>query len=373
MPVATKAPRPDSKKIDSKKTINKQTITQADLEHCQRLLAQGSKSFFLAGRLLPRTALDSATALYAFCRVADDLMDNAVGDDAARRALQSLILRLDAVYAGRPLDHPEDRALTALVEHCQLPRAPLDALLEGFAWDATAREYETLDELEAYAARVAGSVGVMMAWLLGERRPQPLARALDLGVAMQLTNICRDVGEDVGLGRLYLPRAMLQAQGLAPEAFLREAVAGPAVSSVVLTLLDRADQLYRRAEQGIQCLPLSVRFSIRAAAALYREIGVVVRARGGDSVSDRAFVRRPRQLRLLAAAVWPRPLDPELLAEPVLPACEYLLSDALKAQTDRLSPPLHGMARMLDLLLKVEHRERYAEQQLAERDLPATD
>ncbi len=107
-------------------------------------------------------------------------------------------------------------------------RAPcLDALLEGFAWDAAGRRYDTLDDLLDYAARVAGAVGAMMAVLMGVRDPALLARACDLGVAMQLTNIARDVGEDARAGRLYLPLAWLREAGIDPDAFL----ADPALQS----------------------------------------------------------------------------------------------------------------------------------------------
>ena len=330
-----------------------QEFNSEDLAHCQRLLAGGSRSFYLAGKLLPTVTLNAVTALYAFCRVADDLVDDA--QDSARE-LEQLRERLNRVYAGSPLDFPEDRALAHLVERWQLPRAPLDALLEGFAWDAATRTYETLLDVEAYGARVAGSVGIMMAWLLGERRPEPLARALDLGVAMQLTNICRDVGEDARMGRLYLPAALLRDEGLDPKRFLEAPQHSAALARVVRQLLDRADALYLRAEQGVQCLPLRARFSIRAAAALYQEIGTRLRHQGCDSVSVRTVVPRPRQLRLVVGALLPRHQDQALLAEPVLPACEYLLTAALAASAP-VESGNSGFAQMLELLLKVKARQ----------------
>ncbi|MEM1436469.1 MAG: phytoene/squalene synthase family protein [Pseudomonadota bacterium] len=328
-------------------------FTSDDLAYCQRLLAGGSRSFYLAGKLLPAASLNAVTALYAFCRVADDLVDDA--EDSARE-LDRLGERLNRVYAGTPLDFPEDRGLAYLVERWQLPRAPLDALLEGFAWDATTRSYDTLLDVEAYGARVAGSVGIMMAWLLGERRPQPLARALDLGVAMQLTNICRDVGEDARMGRLYLPAELLREQGLDPARFRTQPLPSPELAAVIRQLLERADRLYLRAEQGIQCLPSRARFSIRAAAALYQAIGTRLREQGCDSVTVRSVVPRPRQLRLVAGALLPRRRDSERLAEPVLPACEYLLKAALEAGAPA-EPGNTGFVQMLDLLLKVKARQ----------------
>ena len=107
-----------------------------------------------------------------------------------------------------------------LMRRCAIPAALPEALLEGLAWDAEGRSYETIDELFDYAARVAGAVGVMMALIMDVRSPQALARACDLGVAMQLTNIARDVGEDARLGRIYLPRQWLREAGIDADAWL---------------------------------------------------------------------------------------------------------------------------------------------------------
>ena len=193
-------------------------LDSADLNACADLLRGGSRSFFAASLLLPRRVHEPATALYAFCRVADDLIDNGGGDPAA--ALLALRARLDAAYAGRPRPAAADRALAATVLRHAIPRTLLDALLEGFAWDAAARRYDSLADLEAYAARVAGAVGAMMAMLMGERSAEGVARACDLGIAMQLSNIARDVGEDARAGRLYLPLDWMRAAGIDADAWL---------------------------------------------------------------------------------------------------------------------------------------------------------
>ncbi len=126
----------------------------ADLLACRTLLRGGSRTFFAAARVLPRRVGGPATALYAFCREADDSWI-----ERRRRGRSALHERLDRVYAGRPRAHPADRALAAVVARFALPRALLDALLEGFAWDAAGRRYETLDELRttppAWPARSA--------------------------------------------------------------------------------------------------------------------------------------------------------------------------------------------------------------------------
>ncbi|NDG56853.1 MAG: phytoene/squalene synthase family protein, partial [Betaproteobacteria bacterium] len=144
---------------------------EQDLRDCQRLMRGGSKSFFAASRVLPADIRQHAMALYAFCRIADDAVDlvaakasdQQTGQRLQRQALESLYQRLDQIYDDCPFDHPADRAFARLVQRVALPKSLPLLLLEGFAWDAQARRYPSIVALEAYAVRVAGSVGVMMA------------------------------------------------------------------------------------------------------------------------------------------------------------------------------------------------------------------
>ena len=154
-----------------------------------------------------------------------------------------------------------------------IPRELPEALLEGLAWDAEARRYETLQDLTAYAARVAGAVGAMMTLVMGQRSPEIVARACDLGVAMQFTNIARDVGEDARAGRLYLPLSWLREAGIDPDAWLATPSFTPEIAAIVQRLLDAADAFYARATLGIASLPIGCRPGIYAARALYAEIG----------------------------------------------------------------------------------------------------
>lgn len=288
-----------------------------DLAACRAMLRTGSRSFHAAAGLLPRSVRDPACAVYAFCRVADDAVD---GEGTAARGGGEAVVarlreRLGRAYAGRPLPRPEDRALARVVARHAVPRALLDALLEGFEWDASGRRYETLAELRAYAVRVAGSVGAVMAVLMGARAPEAVARACDLGVAMQLTNIARDVGEDARAGRLYLPRRWMRQAGLDPDAWLARPVFDPALGGVVRRLLHAADGLYARADSGIAGLPAACRPGIGAARLLYAEIGREVARAGFDSVARRARVPAGRKAALLA-----RGLARSLAPMPAAPA-----------------------------------------------------
>jgi phytoene synthase len=309
---------------------------RADLAACRRLLRGGSRSFHAASLLLPRSVRDPATALYAFCRVADDAIDHSGGRQAA---LDRLRERLARAYEGRPLPIPADRALAVVLARFAIPAALPEALLDGFAWDAAGRRYETLTALTDYAVRVAGTVGAMMAMLMGVRAPALVARACELGVAMQLSNIARDVGEDAAAGRLYLPLAWLREAGIDPDAWLAAPVHSPALGTVVCRMLAHADTLYARADAGVRRLPLACRPGIGAARLLYAEIGREVARRGGDGVGSRAVVPTGRKLALLgrsvAEAVLPgrRPT-----AAGSLPEARYLI-DAVAAAPPPPPPP----------------------------------
>jgi phytoene synthase len=220
-------------------------IAAADLTACTATLQTGSRSFAIASIFLPARVRAPATALYAFCRAADDAID--LSDDQAA-ALDTLRARLDAIYGGRPGGDAVDRAFAAVVADFGLPRALPEALLEGFAWDVEARRYEDLPGLIGYAMRVAGTVGVMMALLMGTRDAAMLSAACDLGCAMQLTNIARDVGEDARAGRLYLPLSWLREEGIDPAAWLAEPSFTPGLDRIVAAL--RAGRARHRASAG---------------------------------------------------------------------------------------------------------------------------
>src|SRR5262249_29646094 len=154
-------------------------------------------------------------------------------------------------------------------------------------------------ELTGYAARVASSVGVMMTLVMGPRAAAVLSRACDLGAAMQLTNIARDVGEDARRGRLYLPTDWLAEARGDPDAFLPSPRFDERTGRVVARLLGSAGALYARADRGIASLPRDCRAAIRGALLIYADIGRVIAARGYDSVTSRAVVSTPRKLWLL--------------------------------------------------------------------------
>jgi phytoene synthase len=330
-------------------------IAPEDMAACRAMIRTGSLSFHAASRLLPPRVRDPALALYAFCRVADDDVDEGRDKTAAVLRLRE---RLDLIYAGRPKDHPSDRAFAAVIADFDLPRALPDALLEGLAWDAMGRRYRTLADLHAYSARVAASVGVMMCVLMRVRDPDALARAADLGLAMQLTNIARDVGEDARAGRLFLPLDWLEEAGIDAGAFLDDPRPSEALAGVTERLLAVADELYRRSGSGVFSLPSDCRVGIAAARHIYAAIGTEVARRRHDSVTLRARTSRGQKLVLMGRAaagaaltmVLPRPA--QLHARPV-PEVAFLIDAAAK----RLARPQRSET-LLTILAQLEARDR---------------
>ncbi|WP_103333146.1 15-cis-phytoene synthase [Pseudotabrizicola formosa] len=287
-------------------------IAPADMAACRAAIRTGSLSFHAASRVLPARVRDPALALYAFCRVADDEVDE--GTDKAGAVLR-LRDRLDLVYLGRPRDGFADRAFASVVEDFDMPRVLPEALLEGLAWDAMGRRYDTLSGVLDYSARVAAAVGAMMCVLMRVREADALARACDLGLAMQLTNISRDVGEDARAGRVFLPLDWLRDEGVELSRFLADPAACDGVRRVTARLLREADRLYQRSEAGVAVLPLACRPGIFAARHIYAGIGGQVARAGFDSVGQRARTGRGQKLgwmmlaglRAAASPLLPRP------------------------------------------------------------------
>ena len=332
---------------------------------CRSLLHGGSRSFFAASLLLPARMREPAAALYAFCRLADDAVD--LGQDGVA-ALADLHERLDRAYAGNPLPSPVDFAFADVVRRFAIPRALPEAMLEGFAWDAAGRRYQSLADLYGYAVRVAGSVGMMMAMLMGRAAPESLARACDLGVAMQLTNIARDVGEDARAGRVYLPLGWLQDEGIEAQAWLANPLFGDALGRVVERLLRAAEVLYERADAGIALLPASCRPGIRAARLLYAGIGREVADLGFDSLSRRAVVPRRRKAWLLPRALMPQRGTKLLAGAAALPEAIFLIDAAAACRPLEagVNPVRwwHVAGRMvwvIDLFAQLERRQAAAE------------
>lgn len=344
---------------------HKTGIRPDDLAHCRAVIRTGSLSFHTASKVLPASVRDPALALYAFCRLVDDEVDE--GHNKAQAVL-ALGERLARVYAGAPRDAPEDRAFAAIVAHYRIPRALPEALLEGLAWDAEERRYQTLSDVCGYSARVASAVGAMMCVLMGVRDRHALARACDLGVAMQLTNIARDVGEDAAAGRIYLPLDWLAGAGIDVDTFFADPQATGDIRAMVARLLAEARKLYLRSEAGVPRLPRNARVGIYAARFIYAGIGTQLRRQGYDSITARARTGKLQKIGWLGksmgyaagSALMPQPAT---LYAPPLPETAFLI-DAVAERGQAV--PSWGAGRtgaVLQTLADLKARDATAGQQ----------
>jgi len=269
------------------------------------VLSAKSKSFALAARLLPAGQRDRAAVVYAFCRRADDAVDMAAAHERAGAA-ERLRAELTALYAG---ERSGDAVLDAFAEvaaECRIPEDYPAELIAGMEMDASGQRYRTLEQLLHYCYRVAGTVGLMMCHVLGLRDDRALVPAVHLGLAMQLTNICRDVHEDWLLGRLYLPADLLDAAGAVDLAARLgrpfPAAARAPAAAVVELLLTHADRYYRSADHGMAALPWRASLAVRTARLVYAAIGARLAERGYDALAGRAVVPGLAKLALAGRA-----------------------------------------------------------------------
>lgn len=272
----------------------------------QRSIDKGSTSFAAAARLLPRLERESAVMLYSWCRHCDDAIDGQVlGHGAAAVSVVEQRERLASLQADtlRALGTdeavaPPFEALRRVVRRFDIPRRHPLELLDGFAMDVAGRSYETIENTLDYAYHVAGVVGVMMGYVLGTRDRATIDRACDLGIAFQLTNIARDVIDDLGAGRVYLPREWLAAEGVeAPYAEARDHWNG--LHRCALRLLSHAEPYYQSARIGAAALPRRSAWGILSALAIYREIGCELRARGPGAWEKRVRVSGRRKASMI--------------------------------------------------------------------------
>ena len=279
---------------------------RTDRRCSQRVLARHSKSLALAGRLFPPGPREDAAAVYAWCRRCDDGVDlTDPGQQAA--ALVRAREQLAQLYAGAPTTDPILGAFQEVVRARQIPSCYPQELLEGLAMDVEFRRYETMDDLLLYCYRVAGTVGLMMCHVMGVADGRALRHAAHLGMAMQITNICRDVMEDWGRRHIYLPDEVI---GAAVARRLWEGRGEPLprelsgeIRRAVRRLLAQAAQLYRSGDAGMRWLSWRCALSVRTARYVYAAIGGVIESRNHDVWAGRAVVSVHTKLLHVAQAM----------------------------------------------------------------------
>ena len=261
-------------------------------------LARQGRSFHWARRLLGATHAARATRLYAFCRHLDDLVDEAASPEAARAALAAA----DRDLAAGRSDDPILQDGLALMRECGIEPEIARELIAGMASDAETVRVADEAELLRYCYRAAGTVGLMMCRVLDAREPAAAAHAVDLGIAMQLTNLCRDVADDARMGRRYLPASLVG--DLSPADLIEPSPALQLkVRAAVARLLALAETYYASGEAGLPFLPLRARSGILVAGRVYRAIGHRLAAREHAYWEGRAFVPDWRKATITLAAL----------------------------------------------------------------------
>lgn len=251
-------------------------------------LAAGSRTFRLASLLLPPSARGWGAIVYRFCRRVDDAVDDAPDAAEASAALDCIRRELDGTAeADAPM-----RLFARFCLHDEQLRGAAEALMAGVEQDLAPARFESDADLLRYAYAVAGTVGLLMCGVIGVRDRAAYPHAIDLGIAMQLTNICRDVADDARLGRRYLPADRLRRAGIEvmPGELAIRADEAPAVAAVLNDLLDLAERYYASADAGMRFIPWRTRIAMVVASRLYRQIGVKLRRNGARFVDGRTVV-----------------------------------------------------------------------------------
>jgi phytoene synthase len=274
------------------------------VRYCKRTTRVHAKSFYFCAHFLPREKRRAIYVVYALCRHVDDEVD-AVGirdGRDAQAAIERWRAELDAVYTEGRAESPVLVAWRDMLRRFRIRQElPLE-LMRGVLMDTQIKRYETWEELRVYCYRVASVVGLMSSEIFGYEEPRTLHYAEQLGLAMQLTNILRDVGEDARMGRIYLPQDELRRFGYSEADLLRGKLTG-SFFELMNFEIERARALYREAEQGIPLLEPDTRFTVLLAARLYARILDEIEHNGYDVFTRRAHLSLPAKLRA-APRIW---------------------------------------------------------------------
>ena len=275
----------------------------AALEHCRDITRRHSSTFYLGSRFFPREQRLAVWAVYATCRIGDDIADE-LEPSVARGELERWHDRVMNALAGQPDSDPMSQALAWARSRFPIKRAPFEELYLGLRMDLEQTRYDTLDELLTYCRRVAGVVGWMIAPISGfSGGNDTLERALRMGMAMQLTNILRDVGEDLERDRIYLPRELLARHGLS-ESDLRAGRVTPQYIAALRELDALARDYYCSGWRGLSRLHGPAGFAVALAAASYEGILGKLERNGFDNFSKRAIVPGREKLAMIPRVWW---------------------------------------------------------------------
>ena len=284
--------------------------TAESYEYCRQVTAEYAKTFYLGTLLMPKEKSRAIWAIYAWCRLTDELVDGAKAQYTTQETLTEWERQLESVFAGQPIDDT-DVALVDTIQRFPLDIQPFRDMIAGQQMDLNRNRYQTFEELKLYCYRVAGTVGLMsnavlgikncsssVPWEKGKPTYLPTEEAVSLGIAMQLTNILRDVGEDAKRDRIYLPLEDLAAFNYS-EAELLAGVVDDRWQAIMRYQIERARKYYQQAESGIRYL--DSRLAVWSALMLYQGILDAIEENNYDVFNRRAFV--PNYKKTLALPV----------------------------------------------------------------------
>jgi phytoene synthase len=280
-------------------------------EFCRQITKKHAKSFYFSARFLKKEKRDPIYALYALCRLVDDEVDAAEvnSEREAIAAVENWKRKLDEIYRNTELKTDEKRVSNngqnqvllawreMLKKHRIRQELPLE-LMRGVLMDTHIKRYETFNELYIYCFRVASTVGLMSSEIFGYEKPETLEYAEALGIAMQLTNILRDVKEDAAMGRIYLPQEDLRAFDVSEEQIFANRVNDNFIALMQFEI-NRAREYYRKAERGIPMLEKDARFCVLLAARIYAAILNEIGRQNYDVFSQRAHTTRNQKLSMI--------------------------------------------------------------------------
>jgi phytoene synthase len=288
-------------------------VDPTQLAESKSIHRRTGKTFYYATRLLPERVRHPTYVLYAFFRVADEVVDNPDGLSPAEQ--HERLREIEAAALGRePTDDPVLAAFSEVRRRYGIPDEEIETFIQAMRSDIETSRYETYDELESYMRGSAAAVGVMMTFVMGADDDETaLPRARRLGEAFQLTNFLRDVGEDIeDRGRIYLPRSTLAACGADPADIERRRFTNE-IGAAIERELRRAEGLYREGVKGIKYLPSDCQLPVLTAAVLYADHHRLIRNRGNDTVTETPSIGTVRKLSLVAKTrlYWAWTNDPE--------------------------------------------------------------
>ena len=269
--------------------------------HCRRVTKTEARNFYYAFVTLPRARRRAIYAVYAFCRLCDDIADEPLALDEKRAKLREVDAALDRARGGNP-DGPVYSALTHAVHEYGIPWDDLSEIARGVEMDLTLSRYETFDDLAAYCYRVASVVGIVCIHVFGFSDPAAREYAIDLGLGMQLTNILRDIKEDAEMGRVYLPREELRRFGYPEEALM----AGETNDEFVRLMrfqVARARGYFDSGKRLLPLLPVRSRACPAVLGGLYSRVLDRIEERGYD-VYERRISLPAREKLTLAVRIW---------------------------------------------------------------------